>query len=315
MDPVTHAVIGLAISAFSGDPVSLMNPISVGAALGAMSPDLDFVTKLIFGNKTYLKYHRGKSHSVPVLIVLSLAITWMLSFFYIDFNVTKVLMFTFIGALSHTFFDVMNSYGAVVLNKKRRIPILMLYDPLISILSLFMIFYKQHNIYTYIGAMVTFIAYLGARLYMKKSVEKNIKKIYANGYNINKICIMPSLMAIYKWDFVIDSKMHNIVGQYNMLNKKIVIRDKFKKDAISREKVLNTNLGNYFLEFSPNFHVLKGKENGIDVLKVIDLRYFLKGKFMHNGLIELDKHGSVSESYLQLYQLNKKILVNENIGA
>ncbi len=46
MDPLTHGVIGLAISSFSGQAVSLDNPVSIGAALGAMSPDIDVISRL-----------------------------------------------------------------------------------------------------------------------------------------------------------------------------------------------------------------------------------------------------------------------------
>lgn len=67
MDPVTHGVIGLAISAFSGDPVSLVNPVSLGCAIGAMSPDIDIIAK-IKGDYVYLKHHRGLTHSFPARV-------------------------------------------------------------------------------------------------------------------------------------------------------------------------------------------------------------------------------------------------------
>lgn len=311
MDPITHGVIGLAISAFSGDPVSLLNPISVGAALGAMSPDLDAITRVFYNDKVYLEHHRGKSHSVPFLAMFSIGITGLLSFFYPDFNFIRVLMFTFMGALSHTFFDILNSYGAMVFRKKRKLSILMLYDPMISVLALFLIFYKNQNIYTYIGTSVIAALYIAFRYLMRKKVEKNLSATFSSGYTLEKVCVMPSLMAFHKWDFIINTKSHNIVGQYNLVKKNYVVREKLKRNKDARDIMLKTNLGQYFSNFSPNFHVMKVKEDDKNHLKVIDLRYFLKDDFMHNGLIELDHQDNVIESYFMPYNVNRKIAMNE----
>ncbi|MBN2259570.1 MAG: metal-dependent hydrolase [Clostridiales bacterium] len=311
MDPITHGVIGLAISAFSGEPVSLMNPVSIGAALGAMSPDLDSVTRLFFNDKVYLEHHRGKSHSIPFLAIFSIAITGILSFIFPDFNFLKVLMFTFLGALSHTLFDILNSYGAMLFRKKHKVSILMLYDPIISVLALFMIFYRNQNIYTYIGASILFASYISIRILMKKRAEKNILKHFKDSYEVEKVCVMPSLMIFHKWDFIINSKSHNIVGQYNLLKNTQVIRNEFERNENAREIALATSLGDYFSKFSPNFHVMKVNDDNKNTLRIIDLRYFIKGDFMHNGLVELDHENKVMETYFMPYTMNRKILMNE----
>jgi inner membrane protein len=312
MDPITHGVIGLAISAFSGDPVSLTNPISIGAALGAMAPDLDAVTRVFFNDMVYLKHHRGKSHSVPALAAFSIAITIGLSFIFPNSNVLKVLFFTFMGALSHTIFDILNSYGAMLFRKKKKLSLLMLYDPVVSVLALFLIFYRSHNIYTYVGVFVIFKIYILTRYLMKRRVLKKVSEIFANGYSIEDITVLPGMMAFHKWDFIINAKSHNIVGQYNVFRSSYIIRKKLKKNREMRDFALTTNLGEYFEKFSPNFHVIKLNEDGHEVLKFIDLRYFIKGDFMHHGTIELDPFGNILGSYFQPYELNRKIAVNEN---
>ncbi len=99
MDPLTHGVIGLAISSFSGQAVSFDNPISIGAALGAMSPDIDVVSRLFFNDMVYCKHHRGFSHSLPSLLVLSGLITSGLSFMFPEMIIWQVFLWTFIGAI------------------------------------------------------------------------------------------------------------------------------------------------------------------------------------------------------------------------
>lgn len=311
MDPITHGIIGLAISAFSGDPVSLANPVSVGAALGAMSPDLDAVTRLLFDDMVYLKHHRGRSHSIPALMAFSIAITGGLSLIFPAFNAIQVLFFTFLGALSHTLFDILNSYGAMLFSKKKKLSLLMLYDPIVSVLALFLIFYRHHNLYTYIGVLVAFKVYILLRYLMKRHVRNKVQTVFGNGYKVENVTVMPGLMAFHKWDFIVNTRSHNIVGQYDMFRRKYIVREKLKRNPEIRDVALATRLGEYFHTFSPNFHAVKTSEGEQEVIKLIDLRYFIKGKFMHHGTIELDQLGNVVQSYFQPYELHRKIAMNE----
>ncbi|RKD28001.1 inner membrane protein [Caminicella sporogenes DSM 14501] len=316
MDPVTHGIIGLAISAFSGNHVSLNNPISVGCAIGAMSPDIDVVIRLVKDDFYYIRHHRGLSHSIPSLIGLSLIITFGLSFVYKNFSFMHVFLWTFLGAFSHTFFDILNSYGAKLFSpfteRKLRANLLMLYDPVITILCLFLIFKKNTNFTFYSEIVLMFLAYIGFRYSMKKRAENIITNYYKNGYKINKVNILPALMAFHKWDFIVESNSHNIVGQVNILNKKIKVRKKFKKpDDEIVELFMDTKVGRYFSEFSPIFHVVHFKEMDKLILKSIDLRYYFKNNFMHHATVIFDEHKNIIESFIHPYDINKKIYVAE----
>lgn len=311
MDPITHGVIGLAISAFSGDPVSLANPVSIGAALGAMSPDLDAVTRLLFNDMVYLKHHRGRSHSVPALAAFSLAITGGLALLFPGSDILRVFFFTFLGALSHTLFDILNSYGAMLFNKKKKMSLLMLYDPVVSVLALFLIFYRGSSLWVHIGVVLVFKAYILARYLMKRHVRLTLERIFSNGYKVEEVNVMPGLMAFHKWDFIIKTRSHNIVGQYNMFRRNYTLREKLKRNPELHRRAMDTALGAYFHGFSPNFHVVKVHEDGREMLKFLDLRYFMKGEFMHQGTLELDHLGNVVQSYFQPYQPHRKIAMNE----
>lgn len=316
MDPVTHGIIGLAVSAFSGDPVSLNNPVSVGCAIGAMSPDVDVVIRLIWDDYLYLKHHRGFSHSIPALLGLSGVITLCLTFFYDNFSFFNVFLWTFLGAFSHTFFDILNSYGAKLFSpfneRKYRANLLMLYDPIITILCLLLIFSKNNN-FTFLSIIfIAFILYLGIRYGMKKRAEKIVTTHYTNGYKLIKVNILPALMVFYKWDFIVDSNSHSIVGQVNLLNNKIKVRKKFKKpNEEIVELFSSTKVGKYFSDFSPIFHIVHFEEMGRLVLKCIDLRYYFKNNFMHHATAIFDEHKNIIESFVHPYDINKKIYITE----
>ena len=318
MDPVTHGVIGLAISAFSGDSVSLSNPISLGCAIGAMAPDVDVVVRLFKDDFHYLKHHRGLSHSIPSLLALAGVITFGLGRIYGDVNYLSLFIWTFIGTFSHTFFDILNSYGAKLLapftQKKFKASILMLYDPIISILCLLLIFKRNNSNLFLSSTALIFIMYLIARYMMRKRAERIVEKNYISGYKFKKVDVLPALMAFHKWDFVVDTNSHSIVGQVNLINKKITVRKKFKKPKDEILELFNsTNVGKYFNEFSPTLHIDYFEEMDNLVLKCIDLRYYLKDNFMHHATIVYDEQRNIIESFFHPYSINKYIPVTENI--
>lgn len=313
MDPLTHGVIGLAISSFSGQAVSLDNPVSIGAALGAMSPDIDVVSRLFFDDMVYCKHHRGFSHSLPSLAILSGAITFGLSFMFPEMVIWQVFLWTFIGAISHTVFDILNSYGAMLLNRKVKASLLSLYDPVLSVIALFLIFFRYHNIISLTTAAGLFFIYIGGRIWMKRHARRKIAEHFGHGYSLEEVEILPSLKVFYKWDFIVHTNSHDIVGNFNQFTGRFKVIEKLsKREKHLKEVFMNTNVGAYFSDFTPNFHVEVFKEMEHTVLKVIDLRYHFKGNFMHHAEVRLDESMNVIESYFQPYNLNRRIPVMES---
>lgn len=167
MDPLTHGVLGAAVSAFSGQTVSLTNPMTIAAIVGSIVPDIDVVIRLFKDDMYYLRHHRGRSHSLPFLILYSFVITFILSFIFKGMNMPLVFLFSFLGATSHTLMDILNSYGAMLFNKKLKFNLLTLYDPFISLISLFLIFYRNQNNITLITSAVLVAVYLYIRYIWK----------------------------------------------------------------------------------------------------------------------------------------------------
>ncbi len=315
MDPVTHGVIGLAISAFSGNPVTLTNPVSLGCAIGAMSPDIDIVTR-IWGDYVYLKHHRGTSHSIPMLLGLAAVITVGLSMFFQDFSFSQVFIWTFIGCMSHTFFDILNSYGAKLFmpftRKKHTLGILMLYDPMITVLCFLLIFVNQKNNLFYGAILSSFALYLAFRLYMKHCAKIIVTEYYSHGYKLVDVNVLPSLMAFHKWDYIVNTNSHHVVGQVNLVTKGLKERKKLKKPENEIVELFEeTNIGRYFKDFTPIYHVMHVEEMGKIILKSIDLRYYLRNNFMHHATAIYDKEKNIIESFFHPYSIKKNIPVIE----
>jgi inner membrane protein len=312
MDPITHGVIGLAISTFSGTVPSLDNPVAVGAALGAMIPDSDVVIRLFTNEMTYLKHHRGWSHSLPALTLFSAAITLGLSVLMPGSLSFQVFFWTLMGALSHTIFDILNSYGAMLFKQKRKLNLLTLYDPFITMLAVYLIISGDKTFLQYASVILLFAAYLALRWKMKQIAGTHVKTAISEQYEFKRVTILPSLKAFYKWDFVADTRSHHIVGKYNLFTGKLqIIKKYYKKDSNHLSAFDRSNLGKYFKKFSPNIHLEVHEHANHIELKAIDMRYYMKNTFLHHGTLYLDRNGRITESYFHPYKQNKWIPVFE----
>ena len=322
MDPLTHGLVGVALSTFSGTAVALDNPISIGAMLGAMSPDLDFVIRIFKGDAAYLEHHRGISHTIPFLAGFSLAITLLLSRVgFAEFSFWTTLLWTFIGALSHTGLDILNSYGAKLLRKKVKINILTLYDPVITILGLYLIVNGKNSVTELIGGMAIICSYLFIRVKSKRSAKSKLQAYFEENYQNVSVHVMPALKSFYKWDFVVHTKTHNIVGSYNPWQNMIKKTTTVKHIKIVKELKLNeicyydvfksTVVGEIFTGFSPNLHINVSHDETSNqiILQAIDLRYYFKENFMHHATLILDCDLNFISSFLHPYKINKAIPV------
>ena len=313
MDPVTHGLIGLGISAFSGNPVALTNPVSLGCAIGAMSPDLDVVIRLVKDDYQYITKHRGVSHSIPALGMFAVVITLGLSLFFPGMNFKEVLIWSFIGGLSHTLFDMMNSYGARLLSRKRKVNLLTLYDPIIWLLTICLIFnrYKPLVSHSIIGLL--FFMYLGGRYLLRERARRNIMASY-NEDDLHDLTVLPGLKHFYKWDFIIRTDGYSIVGDYNALTQNFKETQRFEKiDRKAEDLFKQSNVGRHFKDWSSNYHVFKVEEENKIILRAVDLRYYFNNEFMHKASLEIDKTTHVIESFFHPYKLETRIPISETL--
>lgn len=315
MDPVTHGIIGLGIASLTGE-TEILSPVTIGAVIGAMSPDIDGIMKY-WGNYKYLKHHRGETHSIFSLGGLSLLISGILFFVFKDYNFSSIFIATFLGALSHTFFDSLNSYGVKPFmpftNKKYLSSLLMLYDPFFSVLSiaLFVSRTNQLNkIVIYLGSGALYIAF-------RYGVKKYTSLKIVNKYNLSpndKLYVIPDLMNFFKWVYIIETEEASIVGKANFLTGDIVEDKRLVKESHSvLEKIKDTELGGYFDEFTSSVNHVKilKNEDGIQV-DVIDLRYQLHQNFLHHASFHFDEDEKLKKSVFRPYKYDKAIVVEDS---
>lgn len=151
MDSSTHAVMGIGLAGLSTlDPTidhhsTLFTAILIGTALGSQAPDFDIIVKLR-GKNSYIRHHRGISHSIPFIVLWSVLITLLVqTIFSLGESIGTLFFWVTTAVTVHVFVDLFNSYGTQALrpfSKKwvawHTIPIFDPYLFSIHVLAIFM---------------------------------------------------------------------------------------------------------------------------------------------------------------------------------
>lgn len=311
MDPITHGLVGLAIASVSGEPI--LGAVGIGTALAAMSPDLDIIMQCR-GHLSYLKSHRGVSHSLPFLIGMSIIIAIGLTFIFPEIAFLKILFWAFIGALSHSLLDFLNSYGAKLLwpiRKKRYSRGLLLpFDPVIIGLSLYMILSNQSDSTLDLKIGIIFFGYLIMRWMLKKNIYQKMFYRFGEEIQIKNIELFPSMTAIHKLHFIVETKEKFIVGEVNVFNKQFQIQRELEKiQTPVYEQVLHSIVGEFFHKFTPIYHMDIQDKGDYYYVIFTDLRFFIKDEFIYHATAILSKDLKTIEGVFHPYSFNQKVSI------
>jgi len=313
MDPVTHAVVGAGVAAFSGGQASLASPIFLGSVLGAVAPDLDIVLQLR-GDVVYLRHHRGFSHSIPGLGLLSAAITIVLKLVFPETPLGELLLWTFLGALSHTVLDVMNSYGAQLfgpLDKRRlTVNLLQIFDPVLVALSAGMVLLPGWLLFKPPVAVSILGLYLVFRFVMRRRLCRRLVNQY-RAEGLVRVVVMPAIWGLFTWDYLVETGDEYVVGQVNFRGRGVQERRRLVKPRYNKiiDAALESKMGKMFREFTPHFYVAYYLEGGKYIVKFLDLRYFLKSDFLHSATVVFNQQRELMESFFHPYNAKRNIRI------
>ena len=120
MDTGTHFVMGFGIAGLSqldpavqGDPwVSLA--VLIGAVAGSQAPDVDTFTRL-WSNASYVRHHRGWSHSIPAWFLWTFTICLPLKLIFPLISLQVLTLWVGLAVVVHVLTDIFNTYGTQAL--------------------------------------------------------------------------------------------------------------------------------------------------------------------------------------------------------
>ncbi|HWI54918.1 MAG TPA: metal-dependent hydrolase [Desulfobacteria bacterium] len=313
MDPLTHLLVGIGVTVFTGENFNVTNPVHIGTALGSLAPDFDIVLQL-FGHLPYLKHHRGSSHSLPGIVFSSAVIALGLGLLFGGSTFGTIFLWTLLGSISHVLLDVLNSYGAKIFwplsSKSYSLNLLVLADPVIIILFAAVSFLPGPPAVAGRNVFLAVLAYLGARMLMRQKIHWMLRRKY-NKEEVQRIVVMPAMVSLINWSFLVETKEYYIIGEVPGFTldpgiKKVL--DKTPANSLIRE-ALRTKVGLLFQNFTPYYHIYHRIEEGRHIVRFCDLRYFFREDFLHNATVIFDETQNIVEAVFQPYNKNTKIQV------
>ncbi|MBW4360928.1 metal-dependent hydrolase [Flavobacterium taihuense] len=270
MDTVTHTLLGAAIG-----EVILGNKIGRKAlfygALMSNLPDIDVLGVFFLSDSKQLLFHRGITHSLFFIILISILLGWLTQFWIKDYRITwmswtKLFLITM---LSHLMLDSLTCYG------------MGLFEPFSHYRISFNIFFVADPFYTLpllIGVIVPFIGKRDSKRTVKwNSIGLSISSCYLifaiiihnyvfqvteGSFKEQKLIsddftVTPTPLNTFLWMAYSHDKKGSWIGYYSIFdeNKKIYFQRQERNDSLlipfeKDQVVKNLKLlskGNYFI--------------------------------------------------------------------
>lgn len=307
MDTGTHIVMGVALGGLAtldpvvqNDPV-LFQAVMVGTVAGSLAPDFDTILKLK-NNATYIRHHRGITHSIPAVIIWGILITAIIYMVLPQINVLHLWIWTFLAVIIHVFVDIFNAYGTQAYrpftNKWIAHGFINTFDPYIFLLHIAGI------IAWMVGAppgftwlIIYFVVFL---YYLKRYFDKKeiVQKIHDYLPNTEAVATSPTIKQ-NAWRVAITTTNRFYVGIVD--DGHIQIIDEFQRIPLPDSTIMNAakedkNIS-AFLSFSPVYRWEINEYDYFTEVRLIDLRYRSKGRYPFVAVAQINKHFQVINSY------------------
>ncbi|OEF99208.1 hypothetical protein BHF71_09675 [Vulcanibacillus modesticaldus] len=321
MDTGTHFVIGISLAGLSSiDPAitnnhTLSQVVLLGTVIGSQAPDLDGITRFFGGTCSYIKSHRGITHSLLAIIIWPIVISSLIMLFYPSIPYFHLVFWTFVAVLVHIILDIFNSYGTQALRpfsqKWIALNIINIFDPFIFIIHIIAILIwslqKFNSVYIFSTVYLLTIIYLVVRTWAYYNTLNRLRYLHKI---TGKLIMLPTI----RWS--VWNVIQKTPSKYNIgvvRNKKLqwiesrVLPKKHKAIEASKldkkVKVL-LNFSNY------TYPEWKKTPFGYEV-HWFDLRYRFNNHYPLLAIVLLDESYQIIDSYIgwtyNQGQISKKV--------
>lgn len=301
MDNLTHTLTAIAISHTGLNRKTRFATLTV--ILGANAPDIDLVARLK-DSATYLKYHRGITHSFLGILVLSIILSSVMYFMgkrvrprpNLSLNAGWLMLAAFLGTASHLLLDFTNSYGVRPFlpfsGRWYAADIMFIFDPpLLVLLALGMgVPWVLRLVSEEVGArkprpmrgavfsLCAMTVLWGVRDFAHRRALSILDSRTYSGQNPQRFGAFPSPGNPFAWTGVVETETSFLVLQVNALdpdNPPETIRTFNKPEpSPALEAAMQTRTGRIFMDFA-RFPWGKVDESGEGFLVSLrDLRFY-----------------------------------------
>jgi inner membrane protein len=204
----THTFVGLAI-ARTGVDERLRNAAWT-AVIAANLPDIEVLTGLS-GTPTYLDYHRGITHSLIGIPILSLLVAG--GVFILSGHFWRNFLVAFIAMATHPILDYSNTYGW-----RPFLPfdgawyygdLLFIFDPYIDVIFVAGIvggnLLSNKKVMAW-ASLIAVIIYMGARFELHEMAVSQVETFAARTPGAEKWAAFPTMLNPFEWEGIIQTK-------------------------------------------------------------------------------------------------------------
>jgi len=285
MDSLTHIVLGAAIGEVTlGEKIG--NKALLWGGLLSIIPDLDVFVTPFLNPVSALFFHRGISHSLLFLLIITPIAGWILSRIEKNHSIDlkSWMLFSFFPLLSHIFIDCFNTYGTGIFEPFSNLRVA--YDSIaivdfifllpISIAVIWAMFYQKQNrvrrIITWIGLGLSTV-YFCFTILNKINIESTAKDQLAfRNIKYNRLLTTPVPLSNFLWMIIAENDSGYNIGYYCNFDKKKDIKFRFlPRNSALLGNLRETNEVKKLLLFTKGFYTVDKDLKGN--LWLYDLRY------------------------------------------
>lgn len=326
MDTGTHIVMGVAVSGFATlDPVvsqdpTLFNCVFVGAIAAAQAPDFDTILKLK-NNATYIRNHRGITHSIPAVLLWGIIIAAAIYLFVPQVNFLHLWLWVGLSTCLHVFVDLFNAYGTQAFrpfsNKWIAYGFINTFDPYIFLLHLAGVIawiLGANPGLTWIIIYTVILLYYIKRYLDKREIVQKIKEYIPD---TEFVATSPTIKQ-NDWRVAIKAKDAFYVGFVK--DGHIQIIDEFSRTPLPDNELFQVATKDKnisaFLSFSPIYRWETSRSKYFTEIRFIDLRYNTKGYYPFVAVVHIDSDLNILSSYtgwiFSEHKLQSKLFTSNN---
>ncbi|MFC0214699.1 metal-dependent hydrolase [Paenibacillus chartarius] len=299
MDTGSHLLFGASLAGLAMlQPEVANSPLLAGAVLtatlvGSHAPDFDTVVRLK-SYASYIRHHRGVTHSLPALLLWPLAIGGAAAgLFGVWEHVLTLSLWTMAAVIFHVFLDWLNVYGVQCFRpfskQWHHLDILPLFDPfLFAVHSIGVIAWMTGAAEPgrlFLAVYLLTFAYIGVRAWHHAHTVRLVKKELEIEQGVCHI--VPSLWWFH-WQFVLETADTFYNGTIRFRD--IRVKDVYTKDQThpAIQATMGTDGVRAFLHFAQRVHVRLTEGQDGYVVHWRDLRFWHNHKLPFGVDVQLD---------------------------
>ncbi|MEJ1239963.1 metal-dependent hydrolase [Chryseolinea sp. T2] len=299
MDTITHFAAGACIGELIAGH-KLGKRAMVAGGFAQLVPDIDFVFGMWMSPAANAMAHRGLTHSILFLILITPVLAWGVRRLWGDKAVPISFWIFFLGVevLTHLILDAFNAYGTGWFEPFSHLRVsfnaIFVADPFFSLplgLALVLLLFTRSNFrwrnLIATSALALSATYLAYALYNKWQVERISNKVFAlHGIAPTSHFSTPTPFNSWLWYVVATDKNGSYVGYRSVLDQSNDIHFEFfpRNDSLIEESSFNQEEIKTLKQLSQGHYTIEARA---DTLMFNDLRFgqMLGWQYPRNGFV------------------------------